>query len=998
MKKLLSVLLAALLLSGLVPAGVIVANALTPSYTPSSYYRNSTYYTKLCNVSLTGNQRTDIVNVAYSQLGYHEGDNDAGMSGTTSGSGNYAEYNYWYNGSNGYSWCATFVSWCARQAGISTSIIANGSWACPEYGSGDLHVPFYARGSYTPKAGDLIFFLWSSDAAEGYNWSHVGIVYSVSSTQVTTIEGNSSNCVKKNTYSLSDSEIKGYGVPNYNGSGYNAADPNNYPTPPSGTYLNYGDTGSYVMWLQACLCQLGYSCDVDGDFGSGTETALSNFQSAYGLTVDGGFGPECRTKIISLLTNATPTASVTSVTGGAKVTLSCSTSGVTIYYTTNGSTPTTSSTKYTGAITLTSSATVKAIAVKSCRFNSAVLSKSVTIYTVTFKDWDSTVLKTEKVNSGASATPPSNPTRTGYTFSGWNGSYTNVTANRTITAQYTINTYTVTFKDWNGTVLKTQTVNYGAAATAPANPTRTGYTFTGWDKAFNNITANTVVTAQYSINTYTVTFKDWDGTVLKTQTVNYGAAASAPADPTRAGYTFTGWDKDFDSITANTVVTAQYAINSYTVTYYIDGEQYGTQTVEYGAQIEPPQVDVEGYTFSGWMLADGSDVPEEMPAHDLDVFGMLARNYVTVTYTGAYIGTAQVPFGGNAVLPVLDAVGVHYTFTVNGEPWDGVALTGDVTVEVGMDINVYTVAFVDPVDGQTLSVQSVTHGQNASAPAAPQHYGYTFGGWDTEFTNVQSDLTVMAVFDPVEYTVVFMDGCDNVIETQSVPYLSAATAPADPVREGWTFTGWDVDFSCVEHALIVNATWSRNYYTVTFVGVYSGTVTVEHGADCELPVYNSSSVHYTFSVNGEPWDGKCIVGDVTVTVGVAVNGTYTVTFLDWDGSVIDTQQVAYGGAAAAPADPSREGYTFIGWDGDFSCVTADLAVTALYEENSAPTVATGDVNGDGMVTATDISVLFAYVMNAGSLSADAMLAADVNGDGAVNATDASLLAQMVFGA
>ena len=82
-------------------------------------------------------------------------------------------------------------------------------------------------------------------------------------------------------------------------------------------------------------------------------------------------------------------------------------------------------------------------------------------------------------------------------------------------------------------MLKTQQVQYGGAATAPANPTRTGYTFTGWDKAFTNVTANLVVTAQYSINTYTVTFKDWDGTVLKTQQVQYGGAATDNPKPTR---------------------------------------------------------------------------------------------------------------------------------------------------------------------------------------------------------------------------------------------------------------------------------------------------------------------------------------------------------------------------------------------------------------------------------------------------------------------------------
>ena len=182
-------------------------------------------------------------------------------------------------------------------------------------------------------------------------------------------------------------------------------------------------------------------------------------------------------------------------------------------------------------------------------------------YTVTFKDWDGTTLKTEQVIEGGSATAPANPTRVGYTFTGWDVAFNNVTSDLTVTAQYTINTYTVTFKDWDGTTLKTQTVNYGGSATAPANPTRVGYTFTGWDKAFTNVTSNLTVTAQYTINTYTVTFKDWDGTVLKTQTVNYGGAATAPADPIREGYTFAGWDKAFNNVTSDLVVTATYTEN-----------------------------------------------------------------------------------------------------------------------------------------------------------------------------------------------------------------------------------------------------------------------------------------------------------------------------------------------------------------------------------------------------------------------------------------------------
>ena len=87
-------------------------------------------------------------------------------------------------------------------------------------------------------------------------------------------------------------------------------------------------------------------------------------------------------------------------------------------------------------------------------------------------------------------------------------------------------------------------------------------TKSGW-QTYNVKFTNMIYTVTYELASvsYTVTFKDWDGSVLKTQTVANGGAASAPADPTRDGYTFTGWDKDYNNVTSDLVVTAQYAKN-----------------------------------------------------------------------------------------------------------------------------------------------------------------------------------------------------------------------------------------------------------------------------------------------------------------------------------------------------------------------------------------------------------------------------------------------------
>ncbi len=134
------------------------------------------------------------------------------------------------------------------------------------------------------------------------------------------------------------------------------------------------------------------------------------------------------------------------------------------------------------------------------------------VYEVNFVDYDGEVLKTEKVEQGKSATAPADPVRDNYTFAGWDVAFDKVTEDITVTATYTENgKFTVTFVDYDGSVLATEQVYDGKGATAPADPIRENYTFAGWDIAFDNITAATTVTATYTENEkFTVTFKDYD--------------------------------------------------------------------------------------------------------------------------------------------------------------------------------------------------------------------------------------------------------------------------------------------------------------------------------------------------------------------------------------------------------------------------------------------------------------------------------------------------------
>ena len=173
---------------------------------------------------------------------------------------------------------------------------------------------------------------------------------------------------------------------------------------------------------------------------------------------------------------------------------------------------------------------------------------------VTYKDGDSEYAK-QVLPSGTLATRPDAPAATpGYTFGGWNKAdgtawdYASdkVTDNITLYAKWAANTYTITFDTAGGSEIAPITQDYGTVITAPEAPTREGYTFIGWDKEIPTTmpAENMTVTAQWEINQYTITFDTNGGSEIAPITQDYGTAITAPADPTREGYTFIGWDRE----------------------------------------------------------------------------------------------------------------------------------------------------------------------------------------------------------------------------------------------------------------------------------------------------------------------------------------------------------------------------------------------------------------------------------------------------------------------
>ena len=242
-------------------------------------------------------------------------------------------------------------------------------------------------------------------------------------------------------------------------------------------------------------------------------------------------------------------------------------------------------------------------------------------YTITFDTAGGSEIAPITQDYGTAITTPANPTREGYTFIGWDKAIpaTMPAENVTITAKWEINQYTITFDTAGGSTVAPITQDYGTAITAPANPTKEGYTFIGWDKAIPATmpAENVTITAKWKVNSYTITFDTVGGSEIAPITQDYGTAITAPADPTREGYTFIGWDMEIPTTmpAENMIVTAQWEINRYTITFdTAGGSEIASITQDYGTQITAPADPTrEGYTFVGWDKA----IPTTMPAENI---------------------------------------------------------------------------------------------------------------------------------------------------------------------------------------------------------------------------------------------------------------------------------------------------------------------------------------------------------------------------------------------
>ena len=404
-----------------------------------------------------------------------------------------------------------------------------------------------------------------------------------------------------------------------------------------------------------------------------------------------------------------------------------------------------------------------------------------------------------------------NATKQNYQFLGWfdgnNQRITTIekgtTGDISLKAHFELNRYNVRFVDWDGTELYSCQVWHGDDVAYPySDPTRPAtqqytYSFAGWDLSLNNITSDLVITATYSsvINKYTVTFKNWNGTVLGYDTVDYGMPASYSETPTKPqtddySYYFREWDKDISCVTYDFETTALYdEVQRHTVVFKdYDGSTLWETKVDHGSTAaynggtnpSRPSTQQYSYEWVGWneslenIISDSVFTPK---------FNPVINKYLATfkNWDGTVLQSSQIYYGEYAFYYGEDPakqMTQQYSYAWTG--WDK-----DPNTTAIIDDTVFTATFSDSVNQYSitfrnyneavLDVSTVDYGSDTSynglVPTKPTDYlKYTFSGsWTTsnggsvvdDLKNVVDNRTVYAQYDTEGYKELVTSSCWN---------------------------------------------------------------------------------------------------------------------------------------------------------------------------------------------------------------------------------------------
>lgn len=573
----------------------------------------------------------------------------------------------------------------------------------------------------------------------------------------------------------------------------------------------------------------------------------------------------------------------------------------------------------------------------------------------------------------------------GYTFVEWvDGEGNTVTfpmnapaTDLVITPVYAPIDYLVVFKYDDGRIHASGKYEYDSVIKAPAEaPSKAGYTFEGWSvdgstvlADLGNVTVggNTFIAVfsansgiEYTVNKVfqTVDGSDWEAPVAETRTGTAGeTVAINAADEKVEGFAVYQIDPASTTIAGDgsTVIYIYYTRNKVSVT--INGEK---EDYYFGETItEPTDTDKPGYDFTGWVDSEGNTVtfPVTVPAEDLvinPVYEAQTKSLSFVvdgTVVEGYPTTAKVD---SAIVAPAEPEKDGYKFLGwyaegTSAPFNGTMPTTDVVYVAkwteGDQTQYLIEIYMMDTNGQySMSTTTVSHGvTGAIVTIVPSTaIGFTFDGSLSELNKeIEADgSTVLKIYYARDfYTVTW--NVDGIKTTDNVYYGAAIVAPADPAKNGYTFAGWTPAVAATMPANNVEykATWTEDAYTITYVinGIketetykYGDTVTVKAAPSVAGMTFNGwfdgNTEYAAGSTFTMPANDIVIVADFSIAV-------YKVTYLDATGAVFATEMVRCGDAIPVPAEaPTKEHYTFIGWDIAYSEMPAkDIVVDPIFE-------------------------------------------------------------------
>ena len=625
----------------------------------------------------------------------------------------------------------------------------------------------------------------------------------------------------------------------------------------------------------------------------------------------------------------------------------------------------------------------------------------------------------------------------GYEFSGWTDKpETMPDSEIVVNGTTTPKTYTVTWKVGDDFTTTTE-VKYGEALAAPAYTPAAGYDFE-WVDVPATMPANDalVISGKLTAKTYTVTWKV-NGEIVGTTTETFGEAIADYAYTAPTGYTFSGWTDKPETMPADDalVINGTNIANKYTVKFVdADGAEISSDEFEFGSDITAPSITVpDGMTLVGWVDGDGEAFTGKVPAKNVTYRPQIVSNdnvpYAIEIYLenvdGVYELSGSTSLTGTTGQSVSAVAGEVSGFTFNAaESTLTAIIAGDGSTKLVLKYsrNVYTATF----DGVEYTVR---YGAALPDVTPADKTGMEFVGWvdaqgnKAPATMPANDLALTSKWEAIEYTITYIVNGQKTVETYK--YGDTVIAPADPVVDKMTFTGWSMEIPTTmpaENLIIIasfESTGTVDAYTVTFWadGVEFQKTLVKVGSEITLPTNSPTKEFYVFK-GWKDVPAAMPANDIDI---YAEFERVPVTLIPKAGSttVIDRDNMVIYGLQERMSEATYNTYLDVEGDGHFT-VTATAngfgtgTVVELYDNVTGQLLETyyvvifGDLNGDSRVNATDVSLANDEVLSVTGWSLKQVysngvlvdnpdykvymtMAADLNGDGRIDSIDTSII-------